>query len=159
MQAQASVVDQQHMARPQGDENFRMGKTNASGVTGRRIGVEGEILSRDEIGAAAGKNADAQFRPLQIDQHANRPPDAFFNRANHRDALAHGGRIGVAHVDAKQVGARPPQILDGRLVIGSGAERGDDLAATKPIHGHFLPWERGRFRPSVFGQKAHSTFG
>ena len=139
MQAQTSVVDQHHMTRPQGDKNFRMGKANPGGVAGRRIGVEDEFLSGDEIGAAASKNADAQFRSLQIDQHADRPPNALLDGANHRDALAHGVGIGVAHVDAEQVGARPPQIFDGRLVIGGGTKRGDDLAATKPNHARFLP--------------------
>src|SRR3546814_2487313 len=55
------------------------------------------------------ERADAQFRPLKIDEDRHRPPDFLFKRA---DGGAHLGPVllrPVAHVHAKGVGPRQMQ--------------------------------------------------
>ena len=106
-------------------------------------GVGSESSGRRRPCAAAtapfGEFADAQLRPLQIDENADRPVELLLERANHRDPLAHGVVRGVAHVDAKDVGAGLEQRGDGRPIGRGRAERGDDLdAASTSDHKRLL---------------------
>ena len=136
MQTELAVVDQQFMAGRQRREDFGMRQADALGVAGRRIGIEGKGLADQKIHAAARKSSDAQLRPLQIDQNADRLADALLDRPDHGDGLAHGLGIGVAHIDAEHIGAGAPELVDRGFVIGGRAERGQDLtSAAAPFHG------------------------
>ncbi len=54
---------------------------------------------------ALGKAAEPQFRSLQIDENADRTAVLGFYGADSGHKLAHALVTGVAHIDAKYVGA------------------------------------------------------
>src|SRR3546814_559757 len=58
------------------------------------------------------ERADAQFRPLKIDEDRHRPPDFLFKRADGGDHLGPVLLRPVAHVHAKGVGPRQMQRAD-----------------------------------------------
>ena len=91
-----------------------MRKIDARLVAERRIGIEREGVALAQLRRPGLEFADAQLRPLQIDENADRPVVLLLERANHRDALAHRVVRGVAHVDAEDVGAGVEQSGDHR---------------------------------------------
>ena len=68
-----AVIDQQRVAGLDRGENFRMRQVDALGIARRRVGVEHEGVAVFHRRGAAGECAEAQLRPLQIDQDADRP--------------------------------------------------------------------------------------
>ena len=140
VQQQLAVVDQNPVAGRERAQDFRMRQIDARRSAERRVAVESEDVALAQIGAAAGEGAEPQFRSLQIDEDADRAAGLFFERANHRHALAHDVMRGVAHVDAEDVGAGGEQGRDGLAVARGGAEGGDDLdAAATGLQFMFLP--------------------
>ena len=105
-------------------------------VAGGRVEVERERFAVAKV-APFGNIADTKFRPLQIDENADRAADFLFERADHRDPLAHAVVRGMAHVDAEDVRPRLEQLRENLAIGRSGAERGDDLdaAATTRMQG------------------------
>ena len=85
-------------------------------VAGRRIGVEHELLALVEVGCGILERTEPQLRSLQIDQDADRPIILGFDRANRCHELAHAVVAGMAHVDAKYVGAGGKKFPDHRPV-------------------------------------------
>jgi hypothetical protein len=72
-QANLAVVDQQIGARFQRGEDLRMRQAHAPLVARRGIEVETERGARLQSNRTVGEGADAQFGPLQVEQHAYRP--------------------------------------------------------------------------------------
>ena len=115
-------------------DDFRVRQVHALGIAGRRIGVEHEAFALRQRRGTGGEAADAQLRPLQIDQDADRPIVLGLDRADRRHQFAHARMRGVAHVDAEDVGARAEQISDRSLVGGRRTEGGDDLRPAQTSH-------------------------
>ena len=116
-----------------------MRQMHAGGVAGRGIGVEDELLALVEVGRVVLERAEPQLRPLQIDQDADRPAILGFDRADRRHELAHPVVAGVAHVDAKDVGAGREQAADHAPVAGRRPERRYDFGPPLPPHRPLLP--------------------
>ena len=104
-QAHFAVVEQKRLAGLRGLQDFRMRQVHARGVAGRIVGIEREGVALLHHGEAAAELSEPQFRPLQIDQDADRAIVFLFDAADRRDQLAHFVMRGVAHVDAEHVGA------------------------------------------------------
>ena len=124
------------MARRERAEDLRMGQLNASSVAGRRIGVERERVPLVQLGRTLGEHPEPQLRPLQVDQHPDRPPGLLLERTDHRHPLAHGVVRRMAHVDAEDVGPRLKEGKDSLAVGGSGTKGRDDLHATAATELH-----------------------
>src|SRR3984957_6625033 len=115
------------MAGGERTQDFRMRQVDARRSAERRVAVEGEDVALMEVRAASVEDAEPELRPLQVDEDADRAARLLFERANHRHALAHDVVRSVAHVDAKDVGARGGQGGDGLAGARGGAGGGDDL--------------------------------
>ncbi len=139
-QPQLAVVDEERIARLDRGKDFRMRQLHALGVAGRRIGVEHEVLTLVDLGRAVLEGAEPQLRALQIDQDADRPAVFGFDRADRGHQFAHPLVIGVAHIDAKHVGAGLEQPADHVAIAGSRTERRHDFGAPLPPH---CVWPRG----------------
>ena len=98
-----------------GFQNFWMRQVNARGVAGGRVIVEREGLSRLKFDCAVGEGADAQLRALKVGQNADRAPNLLFHIADARYQRAHQLVIGMAHIDAEDIGAGFEQFTDFRL--------------------------------------------
>ena len=106
---------------------------------GRRwIGIEREILALVDLGRAVLEGAEPQFRPLQIHQDADGPAILGFDRADGRHQLAHPLMVGVAHIDAENVGAGLEQPIDDGAIRGGRPQRRNDLGTPLPSHGVLL---------------------
>src|SRR5208282_5609543 len=75
----------------------------------------------------------------QIDQDADRPVVLGFDLADGRHQFAHALVIGVAHIDAEDVGAGLEQPADDGAIPRRRTERRNDLGAPLPSHGVLLP--------------------
>ncbi len=117
-----------------------MRQLHALAVTWRRIGVEREVLALVDHGRAVGEGAEPQLRSLQIDQDADRASVFGLDRADRGHELAHAFVIGVAHIDAKHVGAGLEQPRDHLAIAGSRPERRHDFRPPLPPH---CIWPRG----------------
>ena len=82
-----------------------MRQLHPSGVARRRIGVEDKFLAPVDFGRAVLERAEPQLRTLQIDQDADRPVIFRLYSADIGHQLTHPVVIGVAHIDAEDVGA------------------------------------------------------
>ena len=105
-QQHLAVVDQHAVAGLGANREFPdAADRRASGCPG--VGSESSVngVALAQLHAAGLEFADPQLRPLQIDENADRAIEFLFERADHRDALAHRVVRGVAHVDAEDVGA------------------------------------------------------
>ena len=109
-QAHLAVVEQQPVAGLERGEDFRMGQLDARRVAGRRV-VESRTkrLADGQLDRLVGEGADAQLRPLQVDEDADRAADLGLDLADGRHQLAHEVVVGVAHVDAEDVRTRPEE--------------------------------------------------
>ena len=106
------------------------------------VHVEAEARAGIELRLAAVESAEAQLRPLQVEQHADRPAELLLKRANGLQPARMVGLRAVAEVEPEHVHAALEQGADGLRVGRGGAERGDDLGAAGASHG-------GAFRPSA----------
>jgi hypothetical protein len=64
----------------------------------------------------AGEGANAKLGALQVDEDAERAPLRHLDLADGRHQPAHRVVVGVAHVDAENVGAGREQAGDGLVV-------------------------------------------
>ena len=150
-QAQLAVVDEQSIARFDGDKDFRMRQLHARGVAGRRVGVENEVLAFVDLRRAVLEGAEPQFGALQIDQDADRPAMFRFHVADVRYQFAHPLMVGMAHIDAEHVGAGPKQLADNSAIARRRTERRDDFGAPLPSHRALRALPRyGEFMGSYF---------
>ena len=132
-----------------------MRQIDARLAAGSGVAVKDEGLAVAKVDAAACERAEPELRPLQVDKDADRAAGLFLDLADHRDPLPHPVMRGVAHVDAKDVGAGGEQGGD-RLAVGrGGAEGGDDLdAAATGLHWRSSD-NRRRLPPCLFFAPPH----
>jgi hypothetical protein len=69
------------------------------------IRVENEIGALDELDRPVLEGADARFGTLEIEKNANRASAFFLERPDHSGLPAHLIMRGMAHIDAKEIGA------------------------------------------------------
>ena len=139
-----AVVDENAVAGRERTQDFRMRQLHPSRVAGRGVAVEHEDVALVQLRPAVGEQAEPQLRSLQVDQHSDRPARLLLERADPRHPLPHRVVRGVAHVDAKNVGAGGEEGRDG-LAIGRGrAEGGDDFYAAAATGMQGLLHEVGR---------------
>jgi hypothetical protein len=115
-QPHLAVVEQKRMAGLEGSENFRMRQLHARVVAGRLAGIEHEALAVMKLCRAFGERSQTQLWSLQIDENADRAAVAAFDIADGLDQFPHLVMRGVAHIDAKDVGAGLEQATDHRTV-------------------------------------------
>ncbi len=110
--AHLAVVEQQAVAGFERGEDLRVREIDAGDVAGGRVGVQHEELAGGERDLMVGEDADAQLRALQVGEDGDRPPAFELDLADDLDERAQPIVIGVAHVDAEDVGAGLEQALD-----------------------------------------------
>ena len=71
----------------------------------RRIRVEIETGALDELDRPVLEGANARFGTLEIEKNANRASAFFLERPDHCGLPAHLIMRGMAHIDAKEIGA------------------------------------------------------
>jgi hypothetical protein len=103
-------------------------------IAGLGIVVEREGLASRQHLLAVGELADAQLRPLQIGQDADRTADLFLDGAYAADQRAHQLMVGVAHIDAEDIGAGFEQLLQHLLGRGGRTDSGEDLDLAATSH-------------------------
>ena len=133
-QAHLAVVEEQAVAGLERREDLRVGQLDALGVARRRVGIEDEGLAGRQRDRAVGEGADAELRALQVDEDADRPLGIGLDLADCRHQAAEHVVVGVAHVDAEDVGAGPEEAADLRLVGGRRTEGREDLDLARPPH-------------------------
>ena len=134
LQAHLAVVDQNRITGLQSPQDFRMRQIHARCIAHRLLAVEDDAIALFKRHAAVLELAATQFWPLQIDENANRSAMLFFDGTNGGDALAHALMAGVAHVDAKHVGAGEKQPFDYGRILRGRSKRGENLDAAVPSH-------------------------
>ena len=77
-----------------------------------------------------GKFPYPQFRPLKIGKNTDRTSAFFLHGADTTDQRAHHLMSGMAHVDAKQIGACFVQFLDHRFIGRGRPERRENFHIT-----------------------------
>src|SRR5689334_1808445 len=85
------------------------------------------MRARHEVGPAARELADAQLRPLQINQHAERVGDLAFDLAHQLIALAMILVGTVAEIEPEHIGASLDQRANRLRGAGGGPQGGQDL--------------------------------
>ena len=111
-----------------------MGQLDAGGVARLRVVVEHERLAGRQDDRVPREGADAELGALQVDQDADRALAVALDLADGRHQPAHGRVVGVAHVDAEDVGAGVEQTPDRLLVGGRRPQRGENLDPTGAAH-------------------------
>jgi hypothetical protein len=134
-QPNLAVVDQQVGVGLQGREDLRMRQAHASLVAWRGIEVQTEGGARLQPDRAGGEGADTQLRPLQVEQHADRPAGLALHLADEVQPLAMLGVGTVAEVQAEHIRTGIEQRADGGEIRAGRAERGDDLGVAEAAHG------------------------
>ena len=96
--------------------------------------VEGEGSAMRNDGAAIGKGAHAQLRPLQVRQDGDGAVEFLLQRTDVGDGAGMHLVLAVAHVDAEGIGARLEQAPQHVELVAGGAGGGEylDLASTRP---------------------------
>jgi hypothetical protein len=92
-------------------------------------GRERHAVAARQRDAALGEGTQPQFRALQVDQHADRPAEAFLQRA---DALVHRAMVVVAamaEVEAKGVRPGLDEGTQAALVRTRGPDSREDLGS------------------------------
>src|SRR3546814_14810833 len=84
-----------------------MRQVDARRIARRLVGVEDEARALRKLGGPVLEGADAQFRPLQVDEDRRRAAGFLFERADRRDHLRIARMVPLAHIYAEGVGAVP----------------------------------------------------
>ncbi len=137
-QMQLAIVDEQAMAGLHRFEDLRMRKIDAAAVAGHVAVVERECLADLELDLAFGELSDAQLRPLQIGEDADRTAAARLDHTDPLDQRAHDLMACMAHVDTEQIGPRLVQLLNHLLVGRCRPERREDFDFPVPSHQFWL---------------------
>src|SRR5690606_21122382 len=138
-QLQPAVVDQQPVTRFHGLEDFGVREVDPFCVAWLWIVVEGELLPRLQFFRAVCEFADPKLRPLQVNDHADRPSGLRLDLADAGDERAHQIVVCVAHVDAEQVRTCLEQLADRYFIGGSRSQRGEDLDRAAASHCESVP--------------------
>ena len=128
-----------------------MRQLHALGVTRRGVAVQNKILALVDLGGAVGEGAEAELWSLQIDQDADRPVVIGLDGADRGHQLAHLVVIGMAHIDAKHVGAGFEQPADHGAVRRCRPQRGHDFGPPLPPHGVLFPGAGADVAPAPAG--------
>ena len=94
-----------------------MRKEDARGIARFVTIIQRERLPRLQRHLSVGELPDAQLRPLEVGQNADRSAALCLDRADTLDQHAHRVVAGMAHIDAEEVCARFMQLLD-RVFLG-----------------------------------------
>jgi hypothetical protein len=130
-QHDATVVEQQRVTRHHVIGQIAVIETDAMRITQRALGVEHEsraLLQRD---GAMRELADADFRALQIHQHADRAAHLACEFAHEIDALAMLVGGAVREIDADHVEAGADHRLQRPRIARRRPQRGDDFGAAE----------------------------
>ena len=111
-----------------------MGQAHARLISRRGIAVERKGIAAHQRDMRVCKLAHAQFGALQIGQNADRAMMLLLNRADGFDALAQKLVAGMAHVDAKHIGAGEKQLLDDGRVLRRRPKSGEDFYTAVASH-------------------------
>ena len=122
----------------EGGKDFRVGQFHPRRVAGVGIGIEDEGLAERQVDGLFGEHADAQLRPLQVDEDADRVVFLGLHLADGRRQLAHELVIAMAHIDAEDIRTGPEKLGDRRPVGRGRTEGGKDLGP--PCTPHVSRW-------------------
>ena len=100
-----------------------MGQMDAGLIAGCRIIVERKRLARNQINRAVLEPPDPELGSLQVRQDADRPPEFGLDTADSLNERAHQIVIGMAHIDAEDIGACLEEPADHRLFRGGRSQR------------------------------------
>jgi hypothetical protein len=105
MKPHLAIGDEDSVAWLQGAQDFGMRKLHPVLTPRRGIGVENEFGAIDELDRPILEGANAGFGTLEIKKNANRASAFFLERPDHRGLPAHLIMGGMAHINAKEIGA------------------------------------------------------
>ncbi len=134
LQAQAAIVEQQAHARLQRFDDFRVGQVDPINVTWGAVEVQAQGLTALQVDLALGKTADAQLRPLQVHQDADRGVQLFLDFTHPVEALGVVGVFAVAEVEAEQVDPGLHQLADVVDGFDRWAKGGEDFYFLVGVH-------------------------
>jgi hypothetical protein len=134
MQPHSAIIDEDSVAWLQGTHNFGMREPHAVLIPRRGIRVEYEFGTLGELDRPALEFANARFGTLKIEKNANWAAAFLLERPDHCDLPAHLIMRGVAHVDAKEIGASMKQRRYHCWICGRRSKRRNDLAPAQPPH-------------------------
>ena len=103
-------------------------------VTRLVLVVQGEGLAGLELGRAVLEFADPELGTLQVGKDADRAADLVFDPADLFHQRAHQRVVGVAHIDAEDVGAGLEQRLDHMLFGRGRPQRCENLDLAAASH-------------------------
>eukprot|EP01137_Pigoraptor_chileana_P028866 Opistho-2@13292 len=126
-QTQFAVIQQQIHTRFQRSNDLWMRQIHPALIARRGVQIETEGLTAMQLHLAVGELADAQFRPLQVHQNAQRIVELALDFADPLIALGVVGMIAVAEVQAEDVHPGLDQFTDVFDAIDSGPEGGEDF--------------------------------
>ncbi len=101
-------------------EDLRVQERRALGIAGRGVHVQAPTVAHSERDLAPGNGPDAQLRPLQIQEHTDRPPDLLLDLADDAQPLGMVGVPAVAEVQPEHIGTGLEQRTDLRLARTGG---------------------------------------
>jgi hypothetical protein len=105
MKPHLAIGDEDSVAWLQGAQDFGMRKLHPVLTPRRGIRVENEFGVLGELDRPFCEGADARFGSLEIEKNANRASAFFLERPDHRGLPAHLIMGGMAHINAKKIGA------------------------------------------------------
>ena len=100
-----AIGDEDGVAWLQGAQDFGMRKLHPVLIPRCGIRVENEFGALDELDRPVLEGADPRFGTLEIEKNANRASAFFLERPDHSGLPAHLIMRGMAHIDAKEIGA------------------------------------------------------
>jgi hypothetical protein len=132
-QPQLAVVEQQFGARHQRAEDLGVRQRGALGSALRLVQVEAEGLPGQQHHRAVGKGADAQFRPLQVGEDADRPAGGLLQRAQVFEPGAVVGVVAMAEIQPEHVDAGLEELAN-HFRVGAGRSAATDKAKLIGYH-------------------------
>ena len=133
-QTQLAVIEQKRVTGLHGLEDLRMRQVHAAKPSHRLAADETHYVTLGEPNGARFELADAELRPLQIDQNADRAGELELDLVNDGVCFPQELWRRMTHIDAKNVGARLEQSADHLFVVGGRTEGGDDLDSAIAPH-------------------------
>ena len=132
-----AVVEEQRVTELDGLKDFRMRQMHAAQAADRFAADEGQHVAFVELDRARLELADAELRPLEVYEAADRARGLDLKIAHDAVGLAQALMRRVAHVHAEYVRARMEQASHRLFVVGGRTERGDDLDPAISPHWDF----------------------
>ncbi len=97
--------------------------------------VKCQFVAGTDLDSVLGKLANAQFRPLQIGQNANRAATCFFQRPDKPMAFAVIRVTTVTEIEPEDIDTGVENLGYFRSGRGSRTESGEDLGLAFTVHG------------------------